>query len=217
MIKRFNSAITVTTLDLLRHGECEGGHCYRGSIDVALLATGKQQMASSLSILPAQWQRIISSPLQRCAVFAKELSTELKTPLTIDDRIRETSFGAWEGQSIQRLWDTQQDAVEAWSMDPVNHPPPDGEAADLFAARVVNAVEDCIHHYCGQHLLMVTHGGVIRVLLAHCLNMSLSDLYRLDVPYACLSRVQIINDAGQHFYQLKAHDLALTSRLSQPQ
>ncbi len=201
-----------TTVDLLRHGECVDGHCYRGATDVALSEKGMASMTQRvqhflLSDMP-QWQRVISSPLIRCAHFANDLSQQYQLPLHLNDKLQEMYFGDWEGQSIDHIWQTQQRSVEQWFADPVQHPPPNGEAADIFAARVVSGFEQSIQRYQGEHLLMLTHGGVMRILLAHCLSMSLLELHRFDVPYACLSRLQIITASdGQQYYRLIAHNM----------
>ena len=60
-------------LDLLRHGETELGGGLRGSLDDALTATGWQQMREAVQGR-GPWDRVLSSPLQRCARFAQELS-----------------------------------------------------------------------------------------------------------------------------------------------
>lgn len=201
------TAIQVTTIDLLRHGECEGGHCYRGSIDVALNATGQQQMLNRLSLVSPQWQHIITSPLIRCAYFAEQVSNKHNIPLTTEQNFREVSFGEWEGQNIDEVWKTQRAKVEAWGNDPVAHPPPGGEAADEFVARVVKGLHSLLEAYSGKHLLLVSHGGVMRALLVHILSMPISCMNRLDVPFACLSRVQVVHSQGEYYYRLLHHNV----------
>lgn len=202
----------ITTIDLLRHGECVDGHCYRGSTDVALSEKGIASMAQRVQGVvlssPPKWQAIISSPLIRCAHFAEDISRQYQLSLQLEAALQEMHFGDWEGQAIDHVWQTQQTQVEQWFSDPIHSPPPNGELATVFAARVHQCFANIIQQYNGQHLLMVTHGGVIRVLLAHCLSMSLLHLGRFDIPYACLSRVQIItDDQGKHYYRLVAHNM----------
>jgi broad specificity phosphatase PhoE len=207
------SQYSTTTIDLLRHGECEDGSCYRGSTDVALSEIGYQQMLLSagciVPIYDSLWTRIISSPLQRCAVFAADLAQQKKIPITVDAAFQELHFGDWEGQAIDHIWQTQQVAVESWFADPVNFPPPNGEKADVFFLRVKQALLNCISTAGDEDLLLVVHGGVIRALLAHCLSMSLADMNRFDVPYGCLSRIQVSydHDNDQCFYRLIAHNI----------
>ena len=85
-------------LDLLRHGETELGGGLRGSLDDALTALGWTQMRDAVQG-KGPWDRIVSSPLQRCALFARELSAQLDIPVSFDKDLQELHFGAWEGLS----------------------------------------------------------------------------------------------------------------------
>jgi len=188
----------ITTIDLLRHGECEDGHCYRGSSDVALTSDGYQKMqqclllqqSSSQNFLP--WQRVISSSLKRCSRFSNDFAQENQLPIQIESALQEMHFGDWEGQSVEDVWNTQKAQVENWFKDPVQYPPPNGEAADVFSTRVIQCLLSLVKQYQGEHFLLISHGGVMRVLLAHCLSMSLLNMGRFDIPYACFSRMQVI-------------------------
>ena len=212
---RANQYVT-TTIDLLRHGECGDGHCYRGSTDVALSALGYQQMLSSVECLGAlSWDRIVSSPLQRCSKFSTELATQQQKPIKLESGFQELHFGDWEGQLIDHVWETQQVAVERWFADSVNCPPPNGERADDFFLRVQQALIGNLSTTDNEHLLFVIHGGVIRALMANCLSMSIVDMNRFEVPYACFSRIQVTYDKNsrQYFYRLIAHNLAAVDSL----
>ncbi len=92
-------------LDLLRHGETELGGGLRGSLDDALTANGWRQMRDAV-VGQGPWDRLISSPLQRCALFAQELGAKLDVPVTLETDLQELHFGAWEGQSAAALMDT---------------------------------------------------------------------------------------------------------------
>jgi alpha-ribazole phosphatase len=197
----------VTTIDVLRHGECEDGHCYRGVSDAALSKKGWQQMTSSLGAASPRWQRVVTSPLVRCSAFAQTLAQQYQLPLVTLPALQEINFGEWEGESIDHIWASQQAAVEAWFADPIASPPPAGEAADIFAARVSEGFLSLIREYEGEQLLIVAHGGVMRVLLAHCLSMPLLAMNRFDIPYACLSRIQVIHADDSIHYRLISHNL----------
>lgn len=218
----------LTTIDFLRHGECIDGHCYRGSTDVALTPEGLSAMNQKVEefILKEKnsneerieegteenseeklWHRIVSSPLQRCSHFSQELSQTLQRPLHIEPALQEIHFGDWEGESVDMIWQSTPEQVERWANDPVNFPPPNGEAADDFLARVSASFLSLIQQYAGEKLLIVTHGGVIRALLTHCLSMPLKSIHCFDVPYACMTRLQVsLSKDGNHFYRLVAHN-----------
>lgn len=192
----------ITRIDLLRHGECEGGHIFRGHNDVCLSARGLAQMRKSIAAA-GPWSQVISSPLQRCRVFAEQLAG---VPLHYDERLREMSFGVWEGRPVEEVWRTDTDVIAAWSRDPTSATPAGGEPLTDVAARVTACFEQLIREYRGQHFLLVTHGGVIRVLLSQILGMPLSCAGRIHVPYAALSTVAIYHHDSGDQIQLLGHN-----------
>ena len=60
-----------------------------------------------------------------------------------------------------------------------------------FESRVVRAFQAAIETHQGKHLLMVAHGGVIRMAIAHVLGMPPANIFRMEVPYAALSRIRV--------------------------
>ena len=179
-----------TLIDLLRHGEPEGGVLIRGWRDDPLSPTGWEQMRSTVGDA-APWQHVVSSPLVRCAAFADELAGRLGIPVTREERLRELGFGAWEGLDPARLYRDDPQAVTGFWDDPTAHPPPGGEPFDRFQSRVIAGFEGVRERFQGQHVLLVIHGGVIRMLLAHILGMPPANLFRMEVPYAAASRIRV--------------------------
>lgn len=173
-----------TRIDLLRHGQCQGGEIFRGSTDVALTEAGWGQMRAQLDLYsPGPWQRIISSPLQRCHEFARETAQRLTLPLTVESDLREMHFGDWEGQEHAHIWETDP-LLRLWGEDPEKYTPPGGEPLAVFAERVIAALTRLAQTHAGEHLLVVTHGGVIRLLLTWAQALDRRELRRMHVPYA---------------------------------
>ncbi|NIU60591.1 MAG: histidine phosphatase family protein, partial [Pseudomonas stutzeri] len=71
---------------------------------------GWQQMRDAVA-LAGPWDVLVSSPLQRCAAFARELAAERRLPLRIEPELRELHFGAWEGRSAAELMSTDAEAL----------------------------------------------------------------------------------------------------------
>ncbi len=118
-------------VDLLRHGETELGGGLRGSIDDALTDTGWAQMRAAV-IGQGPWDRLVSSPLQRCALFAEELAAQLGVPVQLDKNLQELHFGAWEGQSAAALMETDAQALGLFWADPYSFTPPQGSRLQSF-------------------------------------------------------------------------------------
>jgi alpha-ribazole phosphatase len=177
-------------LDLLRHGETEAGGGFRGRIDDALTAEGWRQMRAAVGEA-APWQALVSSPLQRCAAFAAELAERHGLPLQLEDGLRELDFGAWEGRTAAELWDTDADALGHFWSDPYAFTPPGGEPLVDFEARVLAAVERLHACFAGRHLLLVTHGGVMRLLLARARGLPRGGLMQVEVGHGALHRLRV--------------------------
>ncbi|HEY7885766.1 MAG TPA: histidine phosphatase family protein [Cellvibrionaceae bacterium] len=182
-------------VDLVRHGECEGGEIFRGHNDALLSAEGWQTMHKVVTENDRPWSRIISSPLVRCAHFAETLATRKQVPLMVERGFTEISFGDWEGQLIASVWQEQTDMITAWCGNPHLHTPPGGEAFSDFSARVDSALQTLLHDYPGEHILLISHGGVIRHLLVRALKLAPAELSRLQVPYGCLAEL-VVNARG---------------------
>ncbi len=179
-----------TTIDLMRHGEPVGGRRYRGQIDDPLSERGWQQMWHAASA-DTPWQAIVSSPLRRCREFAEKLSQQLSLPLSIDERLKEVGFGVWEGQTGDMLRQQDDQILNRFYHDPIKHRPQGAEILDDFSQRVEEALQYAIESHSGKHILIIAHAGVIRCVLSLTLGLPLGNMYRLSIPSASLSRIQI--------------------------
>ncbi len=181
--------MAVTRVDLLRHGACQGGEIYRGRTDSTLSAVGERQMAAAVS--GQRWDLICSSPLQRCRRFAQQLSHQTETALVVDADLIELDFGDWDGRSVEQVWQQQQSAVLAFWQDPVANPPPAAETLTAMRDRVVRSLHALHQQHSGKRILIVTHGGVIRLLLGYLLQMPVPAVRQLSVAHGSLSRVEL--------------------------
>ncbi len=196
----FSSQTRVTTIDLLRHGQTQADDILRGRIDVPLSENGYGQMQDRVApyLKPkAPWHQVITSPLQRCAKFANDLSAQHGTPVNVNKGFLEMDFGDWDGRSFAEL--KAEDPVlfnKIWRQ-PDQYQPPGGESFPLFSARISAAWQAVLQQHSGEHILLICHGGVIRALLGHVMQTPLTSLSRIDVPYACLSRIKVHHQHGE--------------------
>lgn len=177
-------------LDLLRHGETELGGGLRGSLDDALTDTGWAQMRAAV-VEQGPWDRLVSSPLQRCSRFAEELGAQLGLPVQLDKDLQELHFGTWEGQSAATLMETDAEALGLFWADPYSFTPPEGERVEDFSTRVLAAVGRLHANYAGQRILLISHGGVMRLLLAQARGLPREQLLNVEVGHGALFSLAI--------------------------
>ncbi|THF36780.1 histidine phosphatase family protein [Pseudomonas atacamensis] len=182
-------------LDLLRHGETELGGGLRGSLDDALTANGWTQMRAAV-VDGGPWDRIVSSPLQRCARFAAELGEQLNLSVHLDKDLQELHFGAWEGQSAAALMETDAEALGLFWADPYGFTPPQGEPVSAFSSRVLAAVGRLHAAYAGERILLVSHGGVMRLLLAQARELPREQLLNVEVGHGALFALTVAADGA---------------------
>ncbi|MBL1433582.1 MAG: histidine phosphatase family protein [Gammaproteobacteria bacterium] len=180
---------TVTTIDLMRHGEPVGGSRYRGQIDDPLSDLGWQQMRdAALDNIP--WQAIISSPLIRCSAFAEELAETNDLPIDLDARLKEIGFGVWEGMTRCQLRADDPDIIRRFFRDPIANRPQGAELLTDFQHRISASIEDVVSRYSGRHVLVVAHAGVIRAAMSYVLGSPIENMFRIKVSNAAITRLQ---------------------------
>jgi broad specificity phosphatase PhoE len=180
---------TGTEIELLRHGEPVGGRRYRGKLDDALSEKGWQQMWHAVGDR-ADWQQIVTSPLQRCSAFAMALGERHGLPVKVDARFAEVGFGSWEGRTREELEAEVPGQVARFLRDPVGNRPAGAELLDDFTTRVQAGLGDVLQTHAGQRVLLVAHAGVIRSIMAHVLGMPPAVMYRIYVANAGLTRIR---------------------------
>lgn len=185
-----------TQIDLLRHGETLAGSVYLGRSDAPLNEHGYKQMADALLSAPC-YHAVLSSPLVRCAAFAQNYAQQHSLPLHYDAHFQEMDFGAWDGRSAAEIAATDSDALKNFWRDPVACPPPQAEPLLSFQARVLSAWQELPARYPGQRVLLITHGGVMRIILCHLQQRPLAELLSLSVPYAALHQISVEQEAAQ--------------------
>lgn len=190
--------MTTTVLDYLRHGEPQGGSgVYRGhSVDDPLSDKGWAQMQATTDEVQG-WTRIVTSPLSRCAEFARHLGEQRNLPVDVVDPLKEVGFGSWEGKSRAELLQHRADEYHAFYADPVNNRPEGAESLDAFGQRAANVFQDLVSQYPGERLLVIAHAGVIRATLGHVTQAPAINWYRAKVDNAAISRFQHTEKGAQ--------------------
>lgn len=164
-----------TQVTLIRHGETEWNrlHRWQGHAPIGLSEQGFAQAAeAACHLTQAGITQIVSSDLIRCQQTTETINAALHVPVVYDPRLREVHVGAWQGMTTEEIqrWDGERFAV-------YHHSPahlrafPGGESYQQLAERAVAALHDHLQEYSGGHILVVTHGGVIRAVLRTLLQL----------------------------------------------
>nr|WP_041416564.1 histidine phosphatase family protein [Shewanella halifaxensis] len=208
-----------TKVILLRHGECEGGNILRGQVDVALTGQGEQQMRKAFSALslvsfqseaepelaaPQAPEVVLSSPLIRCATMAGRFALLNQLPYSVEAGFRELNFGDWDGQTFDTLYQNYAHELDNYWANPWLLPPPNGESMQAFESRIDTAWQTMLKQHQGKRVLLVTHGGVIRHLMAKALgvNQAAGFYTSLKLSYAATVEIDVLHDGEQQYMTL---------------
>jgi len=170
-------------LHLIRHPEVAvaPGTCY-GASDVPLAAPLDAAVAHLQPLLPAD-AALFASPLSRARLLAAALGEP-----AIDERLREISFGDWELQTYAAIG---QAALDRWADDPLGHRPPGGESAADMSTRVLGFLDELLAQRTDEAVVIVAHGGPLRVIAGHLLGLPPERWLALDFAHARLTRIQV--------------------------
>ena len=136
------------------------GRCV-GQAEVPLTMDLDEAIRLVVASAPFTPERVVSSDQPRCANLAQGIADEWRIPVTASPRLREMSFGEWEGMLYDAIDRTDGPRWRAWCDDWKRAAPPGGEALPDFAARIQRwALDDPP----GERTVVVTHAGVIRAL-----------------------------------------------------
>ena len=156
----------VTTLLLVRHGETDWNRDARwqGHSDTNLNDAGREQ-ARRVAAELGDVDVIYSSDLARARETADIIGASARREVRTDARLRERSFGAWEGLTAPEIEERFAEDLASWRLGD-GAGPEDAEPFDVFAGRVREFVDDVVARHPGETVLIVAHGGTIRVVHA---------------------------------------------------
>lgn len=194
-------------IDLLRHGESQYSHTLRGHLDDELTAKGWQQMQSTIEqVTDQKWDVIVTSSLKRCACFAEQLAKTADLPLLLNSDLKEMYFGEWEGVSTQQIYETSPELLTNFWQKPSQYCPPQAETLMQFQTRILKGFQDLLlemRKQNWQHALVVTHGGVIKLLSCLAQQQHLDDLLKMQAELGKLYSFDFFEEEEQLTFILK--------------
>lgn len=206
----------MSTLLLIRHGRTtanSAGVLAGWTPGVLLDDSGEVQVrALAQRLLPVPLSRIVTSPLERCRQTTDLLVAPRPTPppVAVDERLAECRYGDWTGRTLrelsrERLWQVVQRQPSA-----AVFPGPAGESLRGMAVRAIEAARAIAAELDGQAGptaigALISHGDVLKAILADALGMHLDDFQRIHLDTASVSvvhyspqrtSVERVNDTG---------------------
>lgn len=191
-------------LILVRHGETNSNRkgTYLGWTDVELNKEGLRQAESARNKLAGEKiDAIYSSPLMRAYKTAEIINQNHKMEIVCDDRLRERNFGIWDNLTNAEITQKYPREYEEYTKDWINFCVKDGESSIQAFERVTGFVDELAANNKDGSILIVTHLGCIRKIIAHLLGMTIEDSWRFKIDNAAISRVEI-NDEGYAYMTL---------------
>lgn len=169
----------------------EKGTCY-GQADIDVTETFEAEAAIIRQHVPDGLQAVYSSPLQRCSKLASWLFPG--HTIRYEHDLKEINCGEWE---LQRWDDIPRAIMDPWMNDFVNVAIPGGESY----VEVYDRVSRCFDAVAatGENAAIVTHGGVIRSILAHITQTPLKDSFNaFSLHYGCVVKIDRAGDGYRH-------------------
>ncbi|MFC7308480.1 bifunctional RNase H/acid phosphatase [Streptomyces monticola] len=192
---------TPATFVLLRHGETaltpEKRFSGSGGSDPELSAAGRRQAEAVAAALAARGtvQDIVSSPLRRCRETAETVAARVGLDVHIEEGLRETDFGAWEGLTFAEARERYPDELTAW-LGSEQAAPPGGESFEQVTERVSAARDKLLARYAGRTVLLVTHVTPVKTLVRLALGAPPESLFRMELSAASVSAIAYYADGN---------------------
>ncbi len=174
---------------LIRHTQTANaeGLCY-GQCDIGLAISFPEEVEALHDKLPSFDEdcRVFSSPLTRCVQLAETFSESV----IIDPRLQELNFGDWEGQ---RFDDIDPVALQYWTDNFSTATPPNGESFSDLYQRTGEFWQELLANPADQ-VVIVTHAGVIRALLARVLSLAPANAFQFRIDASSVHKLSCVDD-----------------------
>lgn len=188
--------MTKTVFYLIRHGETvwnkEGK--YQGWTDIELSDKGLEQA----KLLGRRFQNIpvdavYASPLKRAVETARPIAETAGVPIITDEHFKEINFGIWEGGTVQTLSEQYGKEFTDFFSDPFTHPFPGDGSFSKVADRAVKGFELLVNQYEGKKVVIVSHGGLLRILIIKLMGMDTGFYRKLWLNNTAISTIEVHN------------------------
>lgn len=175
------------TIYFIRHGETDWNAeaRYQGQADIPMNEKGRAQARRNgeklQALLPAIAEAdFVASPLARALETMRIVRGALglePEQFQVDERLKEAHYGNWQGTLLADLPQIDAEGIEARTRDPFRWRPRGGESYEELMARTLPWLDAV-----ARDTVVVSHGGVSRVMRGHILDLDRSSVPLLEVP-----------------------------------
>lgn len=179
---------------LVRHGQTDENMSGKisGQGAVPLNAHGLEQARLAAQVLdPLGVTHVVSSPVVRARQTAEIIAQRLGKSISTEPDLREVGYGDWEGMFFNNV--RSQAVAQQVFNDPINATFPNGESLPDVQRRGVRVVESLRQRHPHGVVVVVSHGDLIRTIMAHYLNMPFNEYRRLNLDNGALSVLELFD------------------------
>jgi alpha-ribazole phosphatase/probable phosphoglycerate mutase len=174
----------------IRHAETEMAGRFCGHSDPELNAQGRMQVTRLAQLISAEpIDTVYSSDLRRASGTAQAIAAVREIPQVLRPALREMGFGQWEGLRWEQIEQMDPAYAREWVERYPHLPAPSGESFQAFEARVLEEVHRLLDGSPAP-IAVVTHGGVLRVVLRHLCGCSDEEAWQQTQGYCCIVRYE---------------------------
>ena len=182
---------------LVRHGETEANVAglYSGHAPTPLTERGiaqAQTLGTLLRNVPVD--NVLCSELERARHTTQLILGDREVPVRNMPELNEMFFGDWEMRHHRDLAREDAENYAAWCNDWQNATPTNGEGFQAFSQRVERFIAQLADYKTCQNLLVVSHQGVLSVLIARLLSMPAAAMWHFRVEQGCWSAIDFCDD-----------------------
>ncbi len=169
--------------------------------DPPLSVEGLQQAERAARLLKERMvAAIYASPALRTRMTAEIIAQQVPRPLVYCEELRERRFGAWEGLYFHEIEAQYPEAYRRWKMDNAGFKPEGGESVFDLIERARVCLSNIAAAHAGESVVVVTHVGPIRALVADVIGLPLSAYRVLTIDYTSLTAVALKRSQNNLLY-----------------
>jgi alpha-ribazole phosphatase len=183
----------LTKVIFIRHGQTSWNKekKYQGHSDISLNETGfRQAELVGKRLAKEKVNAIYSSDLLRACQTAELIAQYHALPVIRKQDLREINFGEWEGLTYQEIMNSWPEILTTMYSQPSKTCPPQGENFDRVRQRVSRALQQCIVKHQNETIVIVSHGGTMRVILCAALGIDLDKMWFIRQDSTAINIIQ---------------------------